>query len=153
MNEIKDHTFRPKTTSYGDTRQLVWFIGVLLTAHMLSGCGETHSTVEGVVTLNSQTLQQGTVTLHPVSQGQIAYGTIQADGRYLIDSTEGEALVPGKYTATVVSLTPSENADPHGLPTPGQHVTPIRYASQSTSDLHIEIQPGKNEVPLNLTSP
>ena len=120
---------------------------------IFSGCGGALATVEGVVTLDNQTLKQGTVTLHPTSQGQVAYGTIQADGRFVINTGEQMGLTPGSYTATVVSLAPPAASESHELPSPGEHLTPTRYASVATSDLNIEIRPGQNEVPLKLTSP
>jgi hypothetical protein len=120
---------------------------------ILVGCGGRHAaTVSGTVTLDGKPLDRGTVTLHPTGGGAAAVGPIGSDGVYTIKTGTGSGLAPGEYTATVVA-----NEDPilsttGGAPMPGVLITPARYGTLETSDLHITVIHGANDLPLELTS-
>ena len=139
------------------TRQLAprntFWIAASCATLLLAGCNNRVATVDGIVTLDNKPLTHGTVTLHPAANGRTGYGTIAPDGSFSIRSGDSDGVEPGRYTVTVVSLEPSTSATgPHGMPMPGKHITPSRYSSAQSSDLHVDVVPGEQQLPLNLKS-
>ena len=120
---------------------------------ILVGCGGRHeATVSGTVTLDGQPLDRGTVTLHPTGGGAAAVGPIGSDGVYTIKTGTESGLAPGEYTATVVANEDPIPSTTGGAPMPGALITPARYGTLETSDLHITVTHGANDRPLKLTS-
>ena len=119
------------------------------------GCGGTYdSYVSGVVTLDGTPLTRGTITYNPLHPGPIAYGSINADGNYHLNTGREEGLPSGEYTVTVVA---KEDAIPdqsgRGLPPqPGENITPLWYASKASSGLSFAVESGSNHIDLELTS-
>lgn len=91
------------------------------------------------------------VTFHPEGGGPAVYGMIRDDGAYELSTGSEKGLIPGEYRITVVR---TDNPPPAAGKTPsiGRLVTPKKYSRLETTDLRATIEPGANEIPLNLSS-
>jgi hypothetical protein len=123
---------------------------------IVAGCGEQLANVHGTITLDGKPLAssdvvRGTVTFYPADgRGVPAVGKIDSNGHYEVSTASRAGLPPGTYAVAVVAtqlIIPEPGATPSGRP-----ITPRRYASTKTSDLHAEVEPGKNTVDFNLES-
>jgi hypothetical protein len=89
----------------------------------------------------------------PEGSGPSGYGSIGSDGTYSIMVGREEGLPPGSYTVTVVANEESvPNPNPALPPAPGKPITPPWYRDATTSPLKVNVEPGDNDVPLNLTA-
>jgi hypothetical protein len=123
---------------------------LLLPLILPAGCGRSFDgSVNGMVTLDGKPLATGTVTFHPVGSGPMAYGRIQADGRYSVVTASRQGLPPGEYVVTVVATAPPPNPK---LEIPGELLTPVRYGRLDQSGLHFTVQRGQNTFDLPLVS-
>jgi hypothetical protein len=120
----------------------------------LTGCGGPYdASVQGIITLNNSPLPRGTVKFTPEQTGPSGYGLIDNSGSYLIMTGREEGLPSGPYVVTVVANEPSTpNSDPSLPPRPGKPLTPPWYRDQSHSPLRYSVEPGNNEINLELTS-
>ena len=119
------------------------------------GCGGPYDAyVSGVATLDGSPLPRGTVSYNPTQPGPASYGGILSDGNYLIKTGREEGLPSGEYIVTVVAKEESIPDDTNrGLPPkPGKTITPLWYLSKQTSNLKFTVEPGSNEINLELTS-
>jgi len=142
-------------------RKLAWLICLACL-----GCGGPSSsydaTVEGTVTVDGQLAKRGRVVFHPLDEGPVAYGNIFPNGSYSIrvgqgdlSDVDGGEVPSGDYIVTVVVNMPSsegEAVSDGGPPKPAARVTAAKYADKATSDLRAAVKPGRNVVPLELTS-
>jgi hypothetical protein len=118
------------------------------------GCDRHRAKVDGIITLDGHPLLNGTVTFHPRDGGQPGYAAIASDGTYAVRTGESEGLAPGRYAVTVIALQPSVTASGQfDMPAPGEHITPPRYASASTTDLSADVHEGLNRVDFSLSTP
>ena len=133
-------------------RNRYFLIVVLLLCVVSQGCwGNDFGTVEGVVSLDGKPLEGGSVIFYPAEAGPISYSNIGSHGSYQIRTASRQGVLPGKYVATVSYRS--------GPPSPGMSVreimalekVPIRYCTKETSDLHVEVKPGRNSIDLKLT--
>ena len=104
------------------------------------------------MTLDQVPLNCGAVTFHPLGPGNPGYGDIQPDGRYRLAGPEGADLAPGEYQVTVVSLLRSQQTSRKELPVPGTSSIPSAYAQPQQSGLRYRIEPGANQIDLQLSS-
>lgn len=121
----------------------------------LSGCGGVYdASVDGVVTLDSNPVPRGTVTFKPTGSGPAAYGQIQSDGSYSLRTGREEGLPPGDYQVTVVANEPApvQQTATGAPPPPGKPITPGWYKRPETSGLQFSVEPGSNDINLELTS-
>ncbi|HZN35118.1 MAG TPA: hypothetical protein VFB80_14920 [Pirellulaceae bacterium] len=134
---------------------LAGYVGVLAAISLVAGClGGNAASVTGAVTLDGQPLTTGDVSFYPDgSPGAAAYGQINAEGKYTLSTGTAAGLSPGKYVAVVVATKPlPPPKDPYAPEVPPERITPAKYATVSTSDLHVEVKPGANDLPLSLKS-
>ncbi len=125
----------------------------MVAVSLMVGCGGTYdSYVKGVATLDSEPLPRGTISFKPVQPGPTAYGLISDDGSYTLKTGRESGLPPGEYVVAVVVNEPSVSKEEGALPTPGKPITPLWYRSAKTSPLKKTIEPGNNEINLELTS-
>jgi hypothetical protein len=119
----------------------------------VSGCGGPYdATVAGVVTLDGLPVPRGTVKFIP-AQGPSAYGLIGEDGAYSMMTGRERGLPAGTYTVTVVANEASvSSASPSAPPIPGKPITPPWYRVQDASGLTFTVEPGSNEINLELLS-
>ena len=117
------------------------------------GCSDSlGAKVSGVVTLDDKPLTTGHVAFVPkAGSGTIGNGQIDGSGNYVIQTGTSAGLAPGAYTATVVATEPIPESGGNVEVVP-KLLTPAKYSSDSTSDLHVEVKPGNNDIPLKLKS-
>lgn len=119
------------------------------------GCGGPYNAnVDGVVTLDGQPVPRGTVSFIPAGDGSTAYGRIDSSGNYELRTGREEGLPAGEYMVTVVAneLPPESQTADGGPPPPGKPITPAWYRSQGTSGLQYTVEPGGNDINLELSS-
>lgn len=121
----------------------------------LAGCGGAYdATAHGVVTLDGKAVPRGTVSFHPVTGGPPAYAMIDDDGSYAIRTGRESGLPAGDYAVSVTANeAPKTNqSDKGGPPPPGKDITPAWYRMKETSGLKYTVNPGSNEINLELTT-
>ncbi|MEX2309879.1 MAG: carboxypeptidase-like regulatory domain-containing protein [Pirellulales bacterium] len=121
----------------------------------LVGCGGPYdSSVSGMVTLDGQAVPRGTVSYQPKAGGPAAYARIE-NGSYVMRTGREEGLPSGDYYVTVTANEPSAVArtEGGGPPPPGKPITPMWYRTKDTSGLSFMVEPGDNEIDLELKSP
>lgn len=120
------------------------------------GCGGNAASVTGVVTLDGKALPPGTiggVAFHPVGTGPVAVGDLSPSGEYLLHTGTAEGLPAGSYIVTVSASEPPQiPANPNVAPAAPKLVTPVRYSLKEQSGLQVEVKPGENRIPLDLSS-
>ncbi len=129
--------------------------GSLCTLMAVAGCGGPYdSTVSGVVKLDGNIVPRGTVAYQPKAGGPAAYGLIQDDGTYVIRTGREEGLPSGDYYVTVTANEPPAVAQTAsgGPPPSGKPITPPWYRTRNTSGLSFMVEPGNNEIDLELKS-
>lgn len=128
-------------------------LAFVMTMSAMLGCsGGQESSVEGVVTLNGTPLSRGSVTFVPVEQGASATAEIRANGRYVARTASTVGLKPGEY---LVAVRAREDATPNpsgGAPAAGKLITPEKYGNSATSGFRFSVNPGANEINLDLKS-
>ncbi|TWT75678.1 hypothetical protein Pla123a_31880 [Posidoniimonas polymericola] len=118
------------------------------------GCGSYDATVSGSVSLDGEPLKSGTISFFPVADGPTAYARIEPTGQYELRTGREAGLAPGEYQVTVVAREQRELAanDAGGPPPPGKQLTPNHYRDRKTSGLAYTIEPGHNQIDLDLTT-
>jgi hypothetical protein len=119
------------------------------------GCGSPYdSTVFGKVTLDGQVVPRGTVAYHPVSGGPAAYALIDENGSYVVRTGRIEGVRSGDFEVTVTANEPPtvQQTAKGGPPPPGKPITPAWYRTKGTSGLKFTVEPGDNELDLQLKS-
>jgi hypothetical protein len=120
-----------------------------------AGCGGTYdSSVSGKVTLDGKAVPRGTVSFQSKSGGPAAYAIIEENGSYTLQTGRESGLPAGEYYVTVTAneapaMTQTASGGP---PPPGKPITPARYQSRETSGLSFVVEPGRNEINLELSS-
>jgi hypothetical protein len=120
-----------------------------------AGCGGTYnSSVTGMVTLDGKAVPRGTVSFQSKGGGPAAYAVIAEDGSYSLQTGRESGLPAGDYYVTVTAneapaMTQTATGGP---PPPGKPITPARYRSRETSGLSFVVEPGGNEINLELSS-
>ena len=98
-------------------------------------------------------LQRGLIAFHPQQGGAIGYGVIRKDGSYEVMTGREAGLRAGDYDVTVVATEfPTEKWTGSGPPPPGRQLTPASIGSRKTTHLHYTVEPGNNEIHLELES-
>ncbi len=120
----------------------------------LAGCGGPYdATVSGIVSLNSAPLTSGVVSFAPEATGALAYAQIGADGKYELRTGREEGAASGQYVVSVISTESTGDRGKDGGPPPmGKLVTPQWYGDPTTSGLTFAVEPGENEINLDLTT-
>ena len=118
----------------------------------LGGGGGHDASVEGVVTLDGQPLTRGTVSFIPDAGGAGATAAINSDGTFAAKTGSSSGLPPGEYSITVRAREDAVIPAKGNLPMPGKLLTPKKYDAASTSGLRATIEPGDNELKLELQS-
>jgi hypothetical protein len=120
----------------------------------LASCApENYAEVSGTVTVDKTPLTTGMVTFHPVAGGPVAYGNIDAAGRYSLSTGSKRGLVSGEYIVTVVATEKPPAGTVKGPEPIGKLLTPERYGHKDKSTLKYTVTPGSNAIDLPLVSP
>lgn len=135
-------------------QKLLMLFGTLAVA-AVAGCGSSsEATVSGMITLDGNPIPKGMISFVPAAQGTQSYATSDESGSYEVFTGRTEGLRAGEYTVTVVARempTLTKTAD-GGPPPPGKALTPRWYAYPDSSGLSFKVEPGSNEINLELTS-
>lgn len=133
----------PFATAPSSPRYYLAFI--ILLGLCTVGCGhKLPSQVSGTVTLDGKALPVGTVTFRPVTEGAVAYGSIDPNGNYTVRTGTDKGLVSGEYVVTVVATT--------GVPPMGKLLIPPRYGNPKESGLRFTVDASTNRIDLPLRS-
>jgi hypothetical protein len=120
----------------------------------LVGCGGAYdATVVGMVTLDGNAVPTGSISFVPASGGPQGYAMVEPSGSYEVFTGREAGLAPGQYNVSVVARESSTTLSKGGgPPPPGKPITPRWYASPATSGLTFNVEPGSNEINLELSS-
>ena len=121
----------------------------------LSGCGGPYdASVEGMVTLDGSPVPSGAVAFIPTGGGPPGYALSDQSGRYEVFTGREAGLPSGEYSVTVVAREePKEKRTKDGgPPPPGKRLTPAWYGSSTASPLRFTVEPGSNDIQIDLTS-
>jgi len=124
---------------------------LLMVLSVATGCTSAEATVSGKITLDGKALDKGDVSFTSTSGGPLAYGAIDSNGQYQLQTGTGKGVSPGSYQVTVVAnevLTPTDPSAPL-IP---KLITPARYSVPATSGLTAEVKPGANTFDFELKS-
>lgn len=125
----------------------------LLAMICVTGCGGLYDAkVTGTVSLDSQPLSRGTVAFNPANGGSAGYSMIDRYGKYAVMTGREQGLPSGDYTVTVVANEPPATQwnEQGGPPPPGKPITPPWYRTKQTSGLKYRVNPGRNQINLEL---
>lgn len=122
----------------------------------LVGCGSdpTMAPVEGIVLLDGKPLDHGMVTFVPAA-GRGAKGSIGSDGRFVLGThSDADGALVGRHRVAVTAFEKPvwpPNYDRDGQESDKSPVPP-RYASPDSSGLTFQVEQGRNEAKIELTS-
>ena len=117
----------------------------------LIGCSKYESSVYGLVKLDGELLDHGTVKFAPTEPGPAAYGMIDDDGKYQMNTGRESGLAAGEYRVTVACTEETASTwEGPGPPPPGKPIVPPWYNDPRMSGLKFEVTPGRNEINLEL---
>ncbi len=123
---------------------------VVFCALVLAGCGRgpDRTPVEGRVLFEGEPLQFGTVMFQPPS-GQPSQARIRPDGTFSMETLgHGPGAVVGLCRVRITCYeteAPGTDGSMSEEPAVGRMLIPERYAQYATSDLEVEVHPGRNE--------
>ncbi len=119
-----------------------------------AGCGGPYdASVAGLVTLDGNPIPTGSISFVPSNGGPQAYAIVNESGNYEVYTGRESGLPPGEYKVVVVARKSSTTRSAGGgPPPPGEAITPRWYASPETSGLTFNVEPGSNEINLELKS-
>ncbi len=126
------------------TKRLCFLFAILA----LCGCSSSSiGSVSGTVLVNGQPTGGFDIRYYAVSNGLMAVGGAQADGKYQLVFGRGDRSLPiGEYKVTV---TPT--ADIEGVPMPKVKLSKDLFDA-STTPLTKTVGPGENVIDLDLTT-
>lgn len=131
----------------------------MTTLALLSGCGggakipkdrPVPTKVSGIVSMNGAPVEGATVTLHPTGKGYGAFGTSDANGKFVLSTFgNGDGAVSGDYKVSVKKLDIPSDApqpspgdpgyDPDPKPPAPKQLLPDRFADFTKSGLTANI--------------
>ena len=143
-------------------------LAVVVAAFAAAGCGGP-SSLEGVVNLDGQPLDEAVVVLTPTAPGaDIVVGTTGPDGRFVVTPSAERSIAPGVYKVTVSKRKEKPNKKPRAaVPPPPEpdfpgagsegimalppETLPPRFSDLSLTELKVTI-PTDGEVTFDLSS-
>ncbi|PQO26073.1 hypothetical protein C5Y96_21730 [Blastopirellula marina] len=127
---------------------------VSLVCLTLTGCGQGRTsagaTASGIVTVEGVPLTGGTVAFSPVNSGSSAFGHIQPDGTYHVETdSQTTGLAPGDYQIAIY-FSPPETEDAAGNTVVGENPVAKKYADFDRSGLKVTANAGDNKFDFDL---
>jgi hypothetical protein len=105
--------------------------------------------IMGRLTMEGRPLARHSVVFMEPSRGDLAFGTTDAEGRFIIDSWKGGDMTPGRYRAYVrPPRVDDDNAHGEGPLMPNEYAD--RYLDVSTTPLEYRIAIGDNRYDIDL---
>jgi len=140
-------------------RNILLFI-TLLTTVALVGCGGSKLAtikVSGTVTLDGAPLADASVNFVPKTEGQghAAYGKTDAEGRYQLQTLQGDpdaGTTPGEYLVTISKREAVVSDESGRSPPPVKSLIPTRYNKPETSELTATVAKGSTVFDFPLVS-
>ena len=139
------------------------FYSFAMVAAGLTGCGSEAgiSQVHGTVTFEGKPVVKGTVRFFPKAGGRPAVGQIQTDGSYQLGTkVSGDGTSPGEYAiaveaveSTTIGQAPTsleEEMASGEAQVSVKYLVPEKYSSHQSSGLAKTVEPGDNEINLDL---
>ncbi len=128
---------------------LNWLLAALAIACTL-GCGGKTSPVDGRVKFkdgsDASALAGYEVDFQPADGKTSATGHVAPDGTFKLTTFGADdGAIPGKHR---VAITPPQSPDPDKPPQKSK--LPAKYSTFDTSQLSVEIKPGRNQIELEL---
>jgi hypothetical protein len=131
-------------------RLFVLWAAVALTA--VGGCTAKKPVLSGLVTLDGQPLDNGSITFIPeAGDGQTAGATIGPDGRYRVEVSPTKMKVAIR-SAKVVGKRKMYDTPESPLVEIFDDLLPARYSDMNKTELTVTVVPGENEKDFALTS-
>lgn len=120
----------------------------------LAGCGsEFGATAEGIVTLDGKPISPGLITFAPEDPGIApAVSDLDSNGRFVLITNKKPGVRPGKYRVAIQAFRPPDVPMGQRTMTPSERLVPEKYFDVNTSGLEFTIDPGSNDIPVELTS-
>ncbi|HEY1378351.1 MAG TPA: hypothetical protein VGF55_16250 [Gemmataceae bacterium] len=117
-----------------------------------AGCTAKKPVLSGVVTLDGQPLDNGSITFIPVAgDGQTAGATLGPDGRYRVAVSPTKMKVVIRAAKVVGKRKMYETPDSPMVEI-YEEVLPARYSDTNKSELTVTVEPGEHEHDFPLTS-
>lgn len=131
------------------------WLSVLVTLALMSGCGDTSSTLPSVTTYpvkgkvllpDGSPLTEGTVTFVPVKEGgRQAVGKLHSDGTFsLTTQSPDDGAAEGEYRVAIDSDLASGTPDSKGKK---PALLPPKYRDEASSNLKATVKAGATDVP------
>jgi hypothetical protein len=146
-------------------RTTLILLAATLACLAVAGCGPRRPEtvpVTGTVMLDGSPVERAGVGFHPQFTGGVpATGTTDAEGRFTLRTFQaGDGAMPGPHRVSVsLQKTTGVVPDPDGLSgeiAPEglrvEWIVPEKYSNPETSGLEVEVRPGMDAVPLELTA-
>ena len=115
---------------------LIWF----LVCFGLCGCGVRLPTVEGIVTLDDEPLENARIVFEAPDKAT-AVAKTDAEGRYAAMTGSQEGMAAGSYQVAISAYKTADGGTESPIPVLR---TPKKYNSAQTSGLTAEVQAGRN---------
>jgi len=128
-------------------------VGVFFCLVAFVGCGPNDGlqSVEGMVTLDGQPVEKGTINIGPmVGQSGTAVGGEIINGVYKVRASEGEMGVTIRSQKAIPIENPTADEQAHGVTERYEEQIPARY--NQTSELKFTVVKGKNVQNFELVS-
>jgi len=130
-------------------RYLVVAFGATLA--LTAGCGSRRPVVSGVVTLDGQPLDNGTIQLVPVAgDGQTSAAILDAQGRYQMEASPTKMKVIISSSRVTGKRPAYEGVPDSPWIETRDEVLPPRYSDRNKTELTITIVPGENKEDFHL---
>ena len=129
-------------------------LSAFLVTTCLAGCGsEFGATVSGVVTLDGNPVTPGFVTFVPGEAGTVpATSDLDSSGGFELSTQKKVGLAPGTYRVSVQAFRPPDVPEGQRTMKPSEPLVPVKYLQVTTSGLEYTVEPGPNEIAIELTS-
>lgn len=103
--------------------------------------------VSGQVTYNGQPVNQGTITFHPVGEGNPGVSLLDENGYFELSTYEaGDGAVVGQHAVTIDIPPPLDGTSPED-----QYSVPDRYTDPASTPLKVEVsEDGEDMMQLTL---
>lgn len=136
----------------------VVFLGLAIFVLLTSGCGQSGPSMapaKGRVTLDGQPVSDAAVAFMPVGGGPMAVGKTNAQGVFVLETTNKTGAVVGEHTVSIIKLLETGyNEDgtigPGGIKT--QWLVPRKYSRAENSGLTATVGKGDAEHVFELSS-
>jgi hypothetical protein len=119
----------------------------------VSGCGTKRPVVTGLVTLDGQPLNNGTIQFYPIAgDGQTSAASIGPDGRYRMEASPTKMKVVIHATKVVGQRKAYEGQADSPMIDVVEDLLPIRYSDMNKTELKVDVVPGENVADFELHS-